>query len=1125
MYLSWAPHRCITLSAALLLSTFAAFSQITVSQPASTEAIRPAADFATRSFQDPWDMNQRTDLGWYTSGIDQPASNLSGLVFTNGVFSATATTSDPNFWLLDPGNPYAVSTGKIGTKYPIDTTKYKRLLLRMSVTGGAMSTANPPPGPQHMQILWTNNTLVNGVNTSNSVPVAPGWWIHSIRMDALGTAAGKAWTAQAADSLRIDPVALSGVSLSLDWARLVEEDAAFSRSIAWTGVASADLYLDSDSNAANGFLGQIARSTASPYSFYAGGLPAGSYYIAVCPSGSTSGCGYAPGHWNIDDIPTLSFTSPSPSGSSDEFAATQLQNPWDMDALTDIDEFINITAPAITQMTLELPSGEQLGQNRVLTGTSTPAVAPSVGDPYIYPLRFTKRGYSYRIDTNRYRILTAELGLAGDRDINAGSIARIVWRVAGESASNVSDDLILNHRQGANVLHTINLDMKSLPLDPNDNGSKTGWNGMVDDFRLDPHEFSNPRQFWVRNIKLAAFERANSSYNIRWNYGFQGAGAVTMSLFYDQTGSGFNGTLIASGLNPASGSYTWTTSALPAGNCYIYAVLYQGAAAVNQAYAPWPIVIDHAVAPTANISVSRNTLYYGSTQNGVLVTPAQTVDLGISGNGPVTWTATSNRSWLIVSPSTGSGPTRLSIQVNSNSLPSPGIMDGTITITATGVSNSPQYIRMFINSMNTGASQPPFGLLETPANNSVNLAGNVPVTGWALDDIGVTKVQIWRDRLASEPNTPNGLIFIGDAVFVPEARPDVAAAYADQPRNYRAGWGYMLLTNFLPNPSGPIGNGSFKIYAIATDVEGKTTVLGSKQISVDNAHAVKPFGTLDTPGQGETVSGASFVDFGWALTPPPQAIATDGSTLAVYLDGAMIGRPTYNQYRSDIATLFPDCLNRNGGVGYFYIDTTKLANGMHNIAWSFTDKAGRVDGIGSRYFYTSNGVAGAGAGTDPHPSLARTMPTASARLPRPFPSSSTSEPLYRLGYDTDTPLQPLRASPDGTPAALEISNLDRLEIHLPTTRRVSTWRVRTPNGTDQSQPPVGSSLDPDEGVFTWQLGPGFSGLHTLLFESGPHAQPIEIRVQVVPANSDSSGLSPLPQDPAGRPGASTPAVK
>jgi hypothetical protein len=96
------------------------------------------------------------------------------------------------------------------------------------------------------------------------------------------------------------------------------------------------------------------------------------------------------------------------------------------------------------------------------------------------------------------------------------------------------------------------------------------------------------------------------------------------------------------------------------------------------------------------------------------------------------------------------------------------------------------------------------------------------------------------------------------------------------------------------------------------------------------------------------------VVFGWALTPLPAAIPTNGSTLVVYVDGAPLGHPVYDQYRSDIATLFPGYANSNGAVGYFVLDTRTLANGLHSIAWSAADDLARSDGLGSRYFWVAN---------------------------------------------------------------------------------------------------------------------------------------------------------------------------
>ena len=134
-------------------------------------------------------------------------------------------------------------------------------------------------------------------------------------------------------------------------------------------------------------------------------------------------------------------------------------------------------------------------------------------------------------------------------------------------------------------------------------------------------------------------------------------------------------------------------------------------------------------------------------------------------------------------------------------------------------------------------------------------------------------------------------------------------------------------------------------------MEGHTTLLGFKAFSADNRTTTVPFGTIDTPGQGETVSG-TVVNFGWALSSNP--IAVDGSTIDVLVDGVVVGHPVYNNFRADIASLFPSLPNSTGAVGYFILDTTKLGNGLHTIAWVVRDSTGATQGIGSRYFTVLN---------------------------------------------------------------------------------------------------------------------------------------------------------------------------
>ena len=95
---------------------------------------------------------------------------------------------------------------------------------------------------------------------------------------------------------------------------------------------------------------------------------------------------------------------------------------------------------------------------------------------------------------------------------------------------------------------------------------------------------------------------------------------------------------------------------------------------------------------------------------------------------------------------------------------------------------------------------------------------------------------------------------------------------------------------------------TYTLYAEVVDKEDHTITLGSKTITVDNDNAVKPFGAIDTPTQGGTASGDSFIYCGWVLTPKPNRIPTNGSTINVYVDSVNKGHPNYNNFRGDIST-------------------------------------------------------------------------------------------------------------------------------------------------------------------------------------------------------------------------------
>ena len=348
------------------------------------------------------------------------------------------------------------------------------------------------------------------------------------------------------------------------------------------------------------------------------------------------------------------------------------------------------------------------------------------------------------------------------------------------------------------------------------------------------------------------------------------------------------------------------------------------------------------------ISLGRSSLAFAAINNGKTTTTAQDVTVSFA-NGATPWTASSsNCNFVKFTGGTGTGNGVFSVYMEKRSTyPAGAHLVCTVRVDAPGAANTPQFVSLTFDILRS--SSPPFGTVDTPANNAT-VSGAVGITGWVLDDLEVASVAIYRDKVTGETATsPNGKIYLGAATFLEGARPDLEAAYPSLPWAYRAGWGALILTNMLPFQ----GNGSFTFSVYATDVEGKQTLIGSRRVTGANNTSVLPFGTIDTPGPGQVVSG-TVVNFGWALTPQPNVIPTDGSTIWVYIDSVPVGHPVYNQFRSDIANLFPGYANANGAIGYYILDTTTLANGLHTIGWSVTDTGGNIQGIGSRFFRVRN---------------------------------------------------------------------------------------------------------------------------------------------------------------------------
>ena len=533
--------------------------------------------------------------------------------------------------------------------------------------------------------------------------------------------------------------------------------------------------------------------------------------------------------------------------------------------------------------------------------------------------------------------------------------------------------------------------------------------------------------------------------------------------------------------------YSWDTTAYSEGTHTIKVKVYDMAS--QTAVHEIPVIVNNTTSPGEIVLSTNQIIFAASTETSP--TTDQKLVVENTGGKELNWTAAPSEGWIQISPLSGTGSGIITVSANPAGL-SVGSHTGNITIKDPDATNSPQWVNVNLKIYSSVSVQGPFGAFETPQDGTSGIAGSCPLAGWALDDIEVTRVEIWREPVGGEPTAANGLVYIGNAEFVEGARPDVAEMYPNYPLCYQAGWGYLLLTNYLPND----GNGTYTLYAVAYDKEDNKADLGTKTISCDNSSASEPFGTIDTPTEGGEASGGTFINFGWALTPQPNSIPTDGSTITVYVNGEELGNPVYGQYRSDVANLFPGYANSDGAVGYFYLDTTEYRNGVHIIAWNVQDDGGNSADIGTRYFTIVNvdatGSFSAGIGSHKvDPGIAPAFRYVD-NLPTTFKS-------VRVRSGNRRNVEPIITEVDNYGVAnIAIREVERVQVELGKGADYEGYMIV---GGALKPLPSGSTLNTEEGTFSWQPGAGFIGEYYLVFikkDADEAKTKIKIRITILP---------------------------
>ena len=190
-------------------------------------------DFATRVLNDPWDMNQFSDVsqGLNLSGRKSYVSNFAA---GNGLFSGMSTAENYAwFYPLFPGNYYTMMNGKVGARFPISTQQYRCLYVRMRVQS---------PSNDSWYVFWQAPNETDGRGQAYGMPLhddglaAGSWRLYSLNLSS-ANAFYSAWNSRAFwQGLRIHPTNTPNTRFDVDWIRLTD-CAPINATIQWTAQA------------------------------------------------------------------------------------------------------------------------------------------------------------------------------------------------------------------------------------------------------------------------------------------------------------------------------------------------------------------------------------------------------------------------------------------------------------------------------------------------------------------------------------------------------------------------------------------------------------------------------------------------------------------------------------------------------------------------------------------------------------------------------------------------------------------------------------------------------------------------------------------------------------------------
>ena len=234
------------------------------------------------------------------------------------------------------------------------------------------------------------------------------------------------------------------------------------------------------------------------------------------------------------------------------------------------------------------------------------------------------------------------------------------------------------------------------------------------------------------------------------------------------------------------------------------------------------------------------------------------------------------------------------------------------------------------------------GAVEIPAEGAT-VSGYVQIHGFALNGNEISSLDIYVDG-TDEANRVSS----ASGVKMSLPRPDVIQAFPQYVGTAAGRPGFeasFRASNYA--------NGVHTILLRVTDVTGCCYFLAPRSVSIDNTRNQPPFGALDypLPDSAPNSSGVQPV-VGWALDDRLV------DHIDVYIDGLVERQAVTGIPRPDVSVAYPDDMAAISSGFILNVDSTRLANGVHEISVKAVDDQGQAGLLGVRQIQVFNNSPG-----------------------------------------------------------------------------------------------------------------------------------------------------------------------